>query len=89
MWLYIRIPGTMTYAAESGHDDRVCAFMIAAVTSFIEDPDASFVYTEERPVLVKQQTTNRIGDVIMPMPFIDHGDPRGRFHLETKSWLVL
>jgi hypothetical protein len=63
--------------------------MIAVVTSFIEDPDASFVYTEERPVLVKQQAPNRIGNVIMPMPFIDGGDPRGRHHTETKSWLVL
>jgi hypothetical protein len=89
MWLYVRVPGTMTYTAESGHDDRVCAFMIAVVTSFIEDPDASFVYTEERPVLVKQQAPNRIGNVIMPMPFIDGGDPRGRHHTETKSWLVL
>jgi len=89
MWKFVKIPGTMSFEAESGHDDRVMAFMIALCTLYIEDPDAHFAAGSEAHVIAPylEEKAPALGaNVIIPRPMIDNTDPRGTYRSREVDW---
>lgn len=79
MWKYIRVPGSMSFEAERGHDDRVMASMIALFTMYATQPGLDFDHMNIQP---KKAISARIilpkeGDPIEGWPQADYQDPRG------------
>lgn len=88
LWLYVKIQGTMTFEAESGHDDRVSAFLIGVTTLYIEDPNANFVYGAGEAVAApgfKLPDMKYATEVKLP-PIWDSTDPRGSAKIKQVDW---
>jgi hypothetical protein len=93
MWKFVKVPGSMSFEAESGHDDRVMSFLIALTTLYVDDPNAHFVagqpHDDIRMEIYKEPS---LGDrVVMPRPMIDSADPRGGYKadMNTPHWGTL
>ena len=90
MWKYVRVPGTTSYEAEAGHDDRVMAFLIALTTLYVDDPNAHFVAGQPQDdIRIEIYKEPHLGDnVVVPRPMIDSTDPRGGYVAtrDTPHW---
>lgn len=92
LWTYVKIPGTMSFESEGGHDDRVMAFLIALCTLYIEDPNASYDTGIHVPVaegvglhrdMIKSPA---LGLDVMVAPIWDAKDPRGSGGKPEANW---
>jgi hypothetical protein len=81
MWQYVRIKGTMSYEAESGHDDTVMAWMIALTTLYMTQHGLDYDTMNVRALGPSPLAPDmpRQGDpmVIGKPALIDDRDPRG------------
>lgn len=91
LWQYVRLPGTISYEAESGHDDRVSALMLGIFTLYIEDPNANFVFGAGEAIIApgaKAPEMKYETEVKLP-PIWDSSDPRGSITPRQRDWRYL
>lgn len=92
LWTYVKIPGTMSFESEGGHDDRVMAFLIALTTLYIEDPNAMYDIGHAIPIAegvgVHQSMIKSpaLGADVMVAPIWDIRDPRGGGQKLDLNW---
>jgi hypothetical protein len=85
MWLYVRIPGTVSYEAETGNDDRVMAYMISLTTLYLSDHNILNSCTNLSPYRDAVPEPPTQADAIF-----DLKDPRLGWDLDDNlNWLVL
>jgi hypothetical protein len=92
MWKFVKVPGTMSFESEAGHDDRVMAFMIALTTLYIETPDAHFATgapLTPGTLQSKIETPTEHNGVVMPVPLWDSTDPRSGNAPRDLDWRIL
>jgi hypothetical protein len=92
LWTYVKIPGTMSYESEGGHDDRVMAFLIALTTLYIEDANASYDVGHTVPVAEgvgihrNMIAAPTLGMNVVVAPIWDSRDPRGSLRSAERNW---
>lgn len=88
---YVKVVGTMTFEAESGHDDRVMAFLIGVTTLYIEDHNANFVVGAGQAIAAptSRGPTMKYETEIQLPPIWDASDPRGTSKPREVDWRLL